>query len=62
MALMHRCPNGQPTKLIRTGPVGTLEGVTFRCPSCGRIKAAEQIERESDAFMPTVAARLTGSR
>ena len=62
MALMHRCPNGHPTKLVRTGPVGTLEGVTFRCPSCGQSKTATTIERESDAIMPTVAARLTGSR
>ena len=62
MALTHRCPNGKATKLVRTGPAGTLEGVTFTCPSCGQAKTAATIERESDAIMATVAARLTGSR
>ena len=58
MALAHRCPNGQPTKLIRTGPVGTMEGATFRCPSCGQTKTAATIERDFEAVRPTIVAAL----
>jgi predicted RNA-binding Zn-ribbon protein involved in translation (DUF1610 family) len=62
MALTHRCPNGKATKLARTGPVGTLEGVTFTCPSCGSVKSAAQIERDSDACMATMTERLVDDR
>jgi predicted RNA-binding Zn-ribbon protein involved in translation (DUF1610 family) len=58
MALTHRCPNGQSTKLIRTGPVGTMEGATFRCPTCGHVKAAVQIERDFEALRPKIVAAL----
>ena len=59
MALMHRCPNGHPTKLIRTGPVGTMEGVSFRCPKCGYSKSAVQIERDFEAIRPKIVAALS---
>ncbi len=62
MALMHRCPNGQSTKLTRIGPVGTMEGVEFRCPSCGHSKSAVQIDRDYEALRPTFSGRLGRGR
>lgn len=58
MALMHHCPNGQSTKLIRTGPVGTAVGVTFYCPNCGHTKSAVKIELDFIAAIPKIIAAL----
>ena len=57
--MTHRCPNGTATKLSRTGPIGTMEGVTFLCPTCGYSKAAVQIERDFEALRPAIVAALS---
>jgi len=57
--MTHRCPDGTATKLSRTGPVGTMEGVTFRCPKCGHSKSAVQIVRDFEAMRPTIVAALS---
>lgn len=44
MALAHSCPDGTHSKLVRTGPIGAVEGVTFSCPRCGMMKSAGAIE------------------
>lgn len=33
--MAHKCPDGTHSKLVRTGPIGTVEGVTYDCPRCG---------------------------
>jgi transcription elongation factor Elf1 len=58
MALMHRCPNGTATKLIRTGPVGTAVGAAFHCPNCGHVKSAVTIELDFVAALPKIIAAL----
>jgi hypothetical protein len=58
MALMHRCPNGTATRLTRTGPVGTLEGVTLSCLTCGYSKSAIQSAHDFEALRPTIVAAL----
>lgn len=47
MALAHRCPDGQPTRLERNGPTGTTTGVTFTCPRCARSTTADTIQRDT---------------
>jgi ssDNA-binding Zn-finger/Zn-ribbon topoisomerase 1 len=47
LGMRHTCKDGQATKLLRSGPVGTVEGVTFTCPRCGYTKAAADIERDA---------------
>lgn len=47
----HRCKDGQASRLERRGPVGTTEGVTFRCPRCGYEKAADAIKRDTVATL-----------
>jgi C4-type Zn-finger protein len=33
--------------LVRTGPVGTMVGVTFSCPRCGYRNAAEVMHADA---------------
>jgi hypothetical protein len=58
MGLAHSCPDGKHTKLIRTGPLGTEEGVTFRCPRCGESKSGAQIMADFQAIRPRIIAAL----
>jgi len=53
----HSCPDGTRTKLVRTGPIGTLEGVTFHCPRCGYTKSAETIMADTKSVLGKVTAR-----
>lgn len=59
MALAHSCPDGKHTKLIRTGPVGTMEGVTFRCPRCGDTRTGQRIHDDFEAARPLIVAALS---
>ena len=58
--MSHSCPDGTHTKLVRTGPVGTTEGVTFSCPRCGYSKAATAIYADAKRVLtdPKVLASL----
>lgn len=57
--MAHTCPDGIQTKLIRTGPVGTTNGVTFCCPRCGHTKSAAQIQADFVAAIPIIKAALS---
>ncbi len=39
--MMHACPDGTHTRLVRTGPTGTTVGVWFDCPRCGYRKSGQ---------------------
>jgi hypothetical protein len=58
--MRHTCPDSKQTKLQRSGPVGTMVGVTYSCPNCGWAKGAATIEAEAKAilFDPAIRAAL----
>jgi predicted RNA-binding Zn-ribbon protein involved in translation (DUF1610 family) len=56
--MMHSCPDGTHTRLTRTGPVGTLKGVTFTCPRCGYGRSAAKIKSDAEAIRERIVASL----
>ena len=58
--MRHTCPDKNQTKLTRTGPVGTMVGVTFTCKNCGWTQSAEMIHSKAKAilFDPAIRAAL----
>lgn len=56
--MAHRCPDGTISKLTRTGPTGTIEGVTFQCPRCGLTKSGAAIVADFEAVRPFIIAAL----
>jgi len=58
--MRHTCPDGTYGKLIRTGPVGTMVGVTFTCEHCGYAKSATTILKNTERVLndPAVRAAL----
>jgi len=55
--MMHSCPDGTYTRLVRTGPTGTMIGVTFTCPRCGWASAATVILDKAEAVLNNPAIR-----
>ena len=58
--MAHTCPDGNRTRLNRSGPVGTMEGVTYSCPRCGWTKDATTIYADAVRILnhPLVRAAL----
>lgn len=56
--MMHSCPDGTYSKLIRTGPIGTMVGVTYDCPRCGYHRSAKVIWDAANTARPVIAAAL----
>jgi predicted RNA-binding Zn-ribbon protein involved in translation (DUF1610 family) len=58
--MAHSCPDGTHSRLVREGPVGTMEGVTFSCPRCGYVKSAILIYEDTKRVLsdPKVLAAL----
>lgn len=56
--MRHTCPDGKQTKLHRSGPTGTMEGVTFTCPNCGWSRGAEAIWQRTNELRSTIVAAL----
>jgi predicted RNA-binding Zn-ribbon protein involved in translation (DUF1610 family) len=56
MALAHRCTDGSAQKLRR---IEVRTGVLFECPKCGRVKTADEIERDFEALRPKIVAALS---
>jgi predicted RNA-binding Zn-ribbon protein involved in translation (DUF1610 family) len=58
--MMHSCPDGTHTRLVRSGPVGTMRGVRFDCPRCGWSRAGATIWTNAKRILndPAVRAAL----
>lgn len=57
--MQHSCPDGTHTRLIRTGPVGTVDGVTYACPRCGYSQPAAQILEDFEQARASIKAALS---
>jgi hypothetical protein len=56
--MRHTCPDGTQSKLTRTGPVGTIEGVVYSCAHCGYSKSAVRIMADTLAVKDKIVAAL----
>lgn len=56
--MAHRCPDGAVTRLVRTGPTGTLEGVRFHCVRCEYDRSAVAIMLDGRAALEKARHRL----
>ncbi len=59
MALAHRCSDGVQSKLVRTGPIGTVDGVIFTCPRCGHSRNGTAILADFSALRPAIERALS---
>lgn len=57
--MSHTCPDGTRSKLVRVGPIGTMEGVTYHCRHCGTTRKASAIWADATKARAAIVARLS---
>ena len=58
MTLAHRCTDGTAQKLRR---IDTRNGALFECPTCGRVRTADEIMAAFEALRPAIVRALEGN-